>query len=78
MQRGVCFKSCSATDSREAHCEHPKSSLSSTVHLAAGPSPYASFDTSNNPSFRKSQDSAIKRLENLAKHFSAGLGSNDN
>lgn len=60
------------------HCEHPKSSLSSTVYLAARPSLYASFDTSSNPDFRKSQDSAIKKLEFFAKHFSAGLGSNDN
>lgn len=57
--------------------EHPKSFLGSAVHLAAGPSSYASFDTSSNAGFRKSQDSAIKRLEILAKHFSVGLGSND-
>ena len=58
-------------------CERPKSSLSITVHLAVGPRPYASFDTSSNAVFRKSQDSVIKRLEILAKHFSAALGSND-
>lgn len=57
--------------------ECPKSSLSIVVHLAFGPRPYASFDTSSNAVFRKSQDSVIKSLEILAKHFSAALGSND-
>ncbi|KAL1783581.1 ALK tyrosine kinase receptor [Sigmodon hispidus] len=56
--------------------EHPKSSsgVQSIWQLSY---PYASFDTYRSAGFRKSQDSAIKRLEILAKHFSAGLGSND-
>lgn len=58
-------------------CAHPKSSLGSTAHLAAGPSPSASFDISSNKGLRKSQASAIKKLEILARHLSARLGSND-
>lgn len=69
MQKGVSPKSCSATGYGEA------ASFPSPPRGAAGPI-LMLFDTHRNAGSRKSQDSAIRRLGILAKHFSAGLGSN--
>lgn len=81
IRRASCGKECAPAAALSLAVEklsaHPKSYLGSAARLAAGPSPSASFDTSSNAGFRKSQDSVIKRLGILARHFSVGLGSND-
>jgi hypothetical protein len=67
MEKGLSPKRWSATGYKEVWASQvlPEE----LGPFGSGANPYASFDTHRNAGFRKSQDSAIKRPEILARHI---------